>query len=214
MKFFTALSFATLSQALQLDETLLAQLGTSETIGDVTHPDIDGQEATILDRVRSTKKLGKLSYQLFFDGFVSDSLVQTNNDDINCGGTFVEGPHMCCFKFQLHQPFKAATTTTRWSLFVQHNCPVIDLEYAEFFGLAFTLDGGVSAPTHDYTLTATANDGEAIYLDDGKISIELNNAEHADHSSFAVYWNQGAFDEENWGYSYSFLERAAKTPSP
>ena len=97
MKLTGIVALAVLGNALQLEKNYLAQVTGTETIGDVTHPDVSGVEPTILDRERSTKKQALLSYQVFFDGFAES----IDNTEMTCGENFVEDKHICCFRFSV-----------------------------------------------------------------------------------------------------------------
>lgn len=48
----------------------LAEVGGTETVGDVTHPDDAATEVTFLDRSASSKTEGFVSYQMFFNEVV------------------------------------------------------------------------------------------------------------------------------------------------
>lgn len=102
---------------------------------------------------------------------------------------------------------------------VQHNCkPFVKTDYGiNFHGFGFEVDGAGSSTDHEFSISASANDG--TYGRDGnKVSFELNNAESAESGfkSFNFFWAINTFDAAGYDYTYEMLSAAAvsKAPAP
>lgn len=191
MKLFATLALAGLASALELEQNYMFAQQDVTHEGQVTHPDSDdGTNPTILDRDNSTKKIGRLSYQIFFDNVVADV---THGD---CGADFVEGKHICCYKHQIDQPFLATTTTERFATYTTQNCPSIS-GYSfvdDFTRLSFALGGGVETSEEDraYDLTNWARKDDIIYAGGAYNFIIDNGSEDVS----AIFWSIGTFDRD------------------
>ena len=201
MKLFATLALAGLASALELEQNYLAQV--AEVDGDVTHPDdgTDPNTPTILDRTASTKKIGKLSYQVFFDNEV-DGMDSPFPEGEACGASFDGLKHVCCFRWTVWQPFLATTGTERYATHVAHNCPVINDYGADFEHFAFTVSGEGSSSDHDYTLVHWEVRDNAVRTGD-EFAFQLNNFSHASHNHMAIFWAIDTFDSAAWSYAYS-----------
>jgi len=200
MKTFAFLAFAAVASALELEDNYLAQVDVMDTDANgVTHP-----ADSPLDRTASTKAVGKVSYQIFFDKKAEDK-VQTTVPDKYCGDSFDEDIHMCCFKFEIYQPFQSLTGTDRYGMTVQHNCaPISEPTYGiQFHGFEFAVDGNsglADASRHDYSLSATDNAGNYAMTGD-TVTFQLNNIgsglSSGDFNSFSYFWGASTFANGN-----------------
>ena len=105
MKTFFALALAGIASALELEDAYLYAEVDQSVVNGVTHP-----ADSPLDIPSSTKTQGKVGYQVFFDKIV-EGTVKTTDDAVSCGSNFDSDIHMCCFRFDISQPFASTTTT-------------------------------------------------------------------------------------------------------
>jgi hypothetical protein len=208
MKTFFAITLARLAASLELADNYLAQVEQT-TVNGVTHP-----ADSPLDLTHSSKTTGKVSYQIFFDKEVTASRLAASDADLSCGENFDADIHMCCFKFNVYQPFVSSTTTTRYAMTVQQNCPpFVNSEYnIDFEGFSFIVDGKGSSHDHTYSLAHEDNAGTySVEAGTNKVSFELNNVGSTlgGFKHFSYFWAAHTWDNSTWDYSYDLLSEAA-----
>jgi len=217
MKLFATLALAGLASALELEQNYLAQVAEIDQDG-VVHPD-DGDDPntpTILDREHSEKKIGRLSYQIFFDNIVNAeaAIGAPSSEDSSCGAAFVAGKHICCYKWEVTQPFLATTGTERYATYVSHNCEGIsaaDHPWLEsgFDSLNFSVSGAGESSDAEYDLTNWAQRENASRGEDGSYSFGLF-SQVSDASNFvAIFWSIGTFSAENWSVDASLADSSS-----
>jgi hypothetical protein len=203
MKTFFAIALAGIASALELEDNYLAQV--TETVDGVTHP-----ADSPLDRTHSTKTTGKVSYQVFFDKEVTNNRLAANDAGLSCGASFDANIHMCCFKFDIYQPF--IDLTQRYAMTVQHNCrPFVNADYnIDFEGFSFAVDGQGSSSDHTYDI-AHADHSNTFDLTSDVVSFQLNNigTTESDFKHFSYFWSADTFHADNWSYTYELLSAAA-----
>jgi len=217
MKLFATLALAGLASALELEQNYLAQVAETDADG-VVHPDdgTDPSTPTILDREHSEKKIGRLSYQIFFDNIVNakDAIGAPSAEDSSCGASFVVGKHICCYKWEVTQPFLQTTGTERHATYVSHNCEGISADdhawlESGFDSLAFSVSGNGESADDEYDLTNWSQRENTGRGEDGSYNFSLE-SQVADASNFfAIFWSIDTFSAENFSVDASLAQSTA-----
>jgi len=216
MKLFAVLALAGIASALELEQNYLAQVAEVDADG-VVHPD-DGNDPTtptILDRAHSEKKIGRLSYQIFFDNVVNgeDVIGAASSDEGACGAEFVEGKHICCYQVRVLQPFLETTTTERYATYVSHNCEGLsagDFPWltSSFDHLEFSISGAGSSEDREYDLTNWAK-RESISFDEGSYSFSLGSQTTSADEFAAIFWSIDTFSSDDFSVSAAIGESSS-----
>lgn len=217
----------------QLQE--LAQVGvgapTSETIGDVTHPDTRGTDVTILDRAASSKTAGVVSYQLFFDAVVDAIVTKEPAVGDFTNGLYDEDTHVCAFRFRWNTPL---TSSSRYMIAVTHDCEttltppiggfrfIISLPTGEPAGYNLLDKKPLVSSSHKAKfnphIETAVNDGVIAFSENvSTITFEIANESAAAYNRFAILLpadyvelaEEGSTDDDGaWTYKYEVLSAA------